>query len=420
MLHAEIVSIGDELLIGQIINTNASYISNSLNAIGVDVSRVTTTGDHEKRLSAAIALAWKENDIVIATGGLGPTHDDISKVIVAKFFKKKLVLHPPTLRRVEARFKTFGIGKMPKANISQAMIPEGFTVLNNDRGTAPGLLYYQGAKTFVILPGVPHEMKWLMEQHVIQLLKKNYAKKLGDVILHKTILTIGIGESLLAEKVGDVSTFLAKGATLAYLPKLSGVRMRISVRSNDEKNGKDTLRRIEKFIRKQISPFIFGCNDDTLEEAVVGLLQKQKTTVSTAESCTGGMLSMKLTNVSGSSAVFPGGIISYANAIKIKQLGVPQAIINKYGAVSEQCAAAMAECVRKKFGTTYALSITGIAGPDGATPEKPVGTIWIALAQEHTKTLTKLYHLGSERSINRERSSDLALELLRRRLLNLS
>ena len=420
MLTAEIISIGDELLIGQIINTNASYISNSLNAIGVDVTRVTTIGDHEKRLTAAIALAWQEHDIVIATGGLGPTHDDISKVIVAKFFKKKLVLHKPTLIRVTARFKSFGIGKMPEANISQAMIPEGFTVLNNDKGTAPGLLYYKGGKTFVILPGVPHEMKWLIEQQVTKLIKKNYARKLGNVILHRTLLTTGIGESLLAEKVGDVTSFLEKGATLAYLPKISGVRMRISVRSSNEVMGKETLRRIEKHIRKQIAPFIFGINENTIEEAVVTLLKKQKATISTAESCTGGMLSMKLTNTAGSSAVFPGGVISYANTVKIKELGVPPAIIKKYGAVSEECALAMAESTLKKFGTTYALSVTGIAGPDGGTREKPVGTIWIALAQQNTPTISRLYNLGAERSINRERSSDLALELLRRRLLNLS
>ncbi len=420
MLNAEIISIGDELLIGQIINTNASYISNSLNAIGVDVTRVTTIGDNEKRLTAAIALAWQENDIVIATGGLGPTHDDISKVIVAKFFKKKLVLHKPTLIRVKARFKSFGIGKMPEANISQAMIPEGFTVLKNEKGTAPGLLYSKGGKIFVILPGVPHEMKWLMEQHVIRLIRKMYARKLGNVILHKTLLTTGIGESLLAEKVGDVTTFLEKGTTLAYLPKVSGVRVRISVRSNNEKSGKETLRRIEKHIRKQIAPFIFGINDETLEEAVVTLLKKQKATISTAESCTGGMLSMKLTNIAGSSEVFFGGVISYTNTVKIKELGVPPAVIKKYGAVSEECALAMAESALKKFSTTYALSVTGIAGPDGGTIKKPVGTVWIALAQENAPTITKLYHLGADRPINRERSSDLALELLRRRLLNLS
>ncbi|HYM21043.1 MAG TPA: competence/damage-inducible protein A [Candidatus Kapabacteria bacterium] len=416
MLTCEILSIGDELLIGQVVNTNASYISEKLNSIGIDVTRVTTVGDDATVITKAIKRAWKEQNIVIATGGLGPTHDDISKNIVAKFFGKKLILHKQTLARVKARFASFGYKKMPEANIGQAMIPQGFTVLPNDRGTAPGLLYHFNRKTFIILPGVPHEMKFLMENSVIKLLRKIHKKKLGDVIAHRTLLTTGIGESMLAEKVGDVNNFLVGGATLAYLPKTSGVRMRISVRAKSEQIAKNIIEKIERHIRSRIGAHIYGMNDETLEGAVVALLRKRKERIAAAESCTGGMLSMRITNVPGASEIFPGGVVSYSNDIKMQELGVSEATLHTYGAVSEECAIAMAESALKKFGTTYAIAITGIAGPDGGTSERPVGTVWIALADSYGTT-TKLFHFGGERAIIRERSSDAALDMLRKKLI---
>ena len=417
-MQAEILSIGDELLIGQVINTNAAEISKQLNAIGIAVSRVTTIGDDEKEILNAMKEAWKKNDIVIATGGLGPTHDDISKNVVAKFFKKKLILDKKTLANVRARFRSFGIKKMPEVNIGQAMIPQGFYVLRNDRGTAPGLLYSQRGKTFIILPGVPHEMLWLMDKWVITELRTTYKKKLGNVIIHRTLLTVGIGESTLAEKIGDVKKFLEKGATLAFLPKTSGVRLRISVSDSSEKIAKAKVARLEKYIRVRAESFIYGSALDTLEEKVFELLKKKKATLSTAESCTGGMLSMRITNVAGSSDVFMGGVVSYVNSVKINELGVSKEIIEKFGAVSEECAMAMAEGALKKFSTTFALSITGIAGPGGGTKEKPVGTVWIALAEKNKGTVTKLHKFAGDRVIIRERSADSAMEMLRRRLLD--
>ena len=404
-------------MIGQVINSNAAYISQQLNAIGIEVSKVTTIGDDEKEILLAMKAAWTKNDIVIATGGLGPTHDDISKHIVAKFFKKKLILDKKILAHVRARFRSFGIKKMPGINIGQAMIPQGFKALRNDKGTAPGLLYHQKKKTFVILPGVPHEMLWLMGQWVIPALRRLHKMELGTVIIHRTLLTVGIGESALAEKIGNVAGFMEKGATLAYLPKTSGVRLRISVRDASEKKAKAKVVRIEKHISERAGSYIYGSENVTLEDVVFELLKAKGETLSTAESCTGGMLSMRITNIPGSSKVFMGGAVSYTNAVKTSELGVPKEVIEQHGGVSEECAIAMAEGALENFGTAYSLAITGIAGPGGGTKEKPVGTVWIALGERNKPTIARLFKFAGDRTIVRERSTDSALEMLRKRLL---
>ncbi len=418
MLTAELISIGDELLIGQVINTNVAFISTQLNALGIDVARITTIGDSEEGIRETIDRAWKEHDIVIATGGLGPTHDDISKKVVAKYFKKPIYLHTSTLARVKARFKKFGYKTMPVSNYTQAEVPKDFLVLPNDKGTAPGLAFYHKKKTFVILPGVPQEMKFLIEKKVIPLLKQQYKRKLGEAIMHQTLLTSGIGESLLAEKIGPMEPILEAGATLAFLPRMGGVRLRISVRANNTAAAKRTIAQVEKKIRTKVGSYIYGVNEESLEEIINTLLTQRRETVSAAESCTGGKLSMKITSIPGSSAVFPGSVISYSNDIKTEELGISPTILKNYSAVSEECAIAMAEGIRKKFGTTYSLSITGIAGPDGGSPAKPVGTVWIALATAH-HTIAKLFRFGGEREDIRERSADAALELLRRYLVGL-
>jgi nicotinamide-nucleotide amidase len=416
MIRAELLSIGDEILIGQIVNTNASFISQQLNAIGIDVHRITTVGDNEKDILEAIKRAWKESDVVIATGGLGPTHDDISKNLVAKFFGKPLRLDKKTLAHVKARFKRLGYKKMPEVNIGQAMVPKDFIALRNDHGTAPGLWYTDKGKTFVILAGVPHEMKFLMAKWVIPSLRKTYKGKFGQAIIHKTLLATGIGESALAEKVGDMKDILEKGATLAFLPKTSGIRLRISARAENQKKALSLVSRVESRILLRAGAYVFGADDDRLEEVVIKLLKEHKKTISTAESCTGGLLSEKLTNISGASEVFPGGIVSYSYEAKTKELRVPSELLRKHGAVSEECAKAMAEGALKKFGTDYALAITGVAGPDGGTKEKPVGMVWIALAEKGKETATKLLQTAGSRSIVRERSTDAALDKLRRRL----
>lgn len=226
-MQAEIITIGDELLIGQVVNTNAAYLGRALSSLGIPAIRETTVGDDLKSILAAFRRAWKESDVVIVTGGLGPTHDDISKAAVAKFFRTKMSLHKPTLKAVRERFARLGYDKMPEVNIGQAMVPDGFTTLRNERGTAPGLLRHEHGKTFVILPGVPQEMEGIMQSHVIPFLRRTHKEDL-HIILHRTLLTTGIGESWLAEKVGDPKTFLGADTTLAFLPRPSGVRLRIS------------------------------------------------------------------------------------------------------------------------------------------------------------------------------------------------
>lgn len=417
MLTAELLSIGDELLIGQIVNTNASYLSEQLNSLGIEVKRITTVGDNEKDIIRAMQRARKENDIVIATGGLGPTHDDISKNVVAKFFKKKLVLDTKTLRHVEARFKSFGYKKMPENNIGQALVPQDFTALRNDKGTAPGLLYYDNNKTFIIMAGVPHEMKWLTQKWVLPYLKKHYKGRFGQAIIHKTLLATGIGESLLAEKIGDMKDILEAGVTLAFLPKTSGIRLRISARAPSQSKAEAAIKRVEKRINSKVSQYIFGSDEQTLEDIVVSLLRKKGQTVSFAESCTGGMLAMRLTSVAGASNVYHGSVVTYADSLKTRELNVTPKILKQHGAVSEECVKAMAVGALKKFQTTFGIAISGIAGPDGGTPDKPVGTIWIALAERGHSTIAKKYHFGDGRPIVRERACDAALEMLRQRLL---
>ena len=417
-MHAEIISIGDELLIGQVINTNAAYLSRELNAAGIAVNRVTTVGDTMQDILKAFRGAWKDADIVIVTGGLGPTHDDISKNAVAKFFRKKLVLHQPTLRDVKERFLKLGYSKMPEGNVGQAMVPEDFKPLKNEKGTAPGLLYREGEKTFAILPGVPYEMEYITANGLIPALRLSYKKNL-EIIRHKTLLTIGIGESALAEKIGNPEAFLHDGTTLAFLPGASGVRLRISSRGKTHLTVEGEIDRIEQLLRQRVAKYIYGTGEETLEAHIVKILTKLHKTVSTAESCTGGLIASKITNVSGASAVFPGSIVTYANEVKMAKLGVKASTLSRFGAVSEETAREMAEGVRKRLKTDYALSVTGIAGPGGGTPEKPVGTIWIALAEQGEKTITKKLQFASDRTTNRERAATAALEMLRRRLLKL-
>lgn len=418
-MRAEILSIGDELLIGQVVNTNASYLGKVLSEIGIAVGRVSTVGDDRAEIRRAFKRAWKEFDVVIVTGGLGPTHDDISKDEVARFFGKKLYLDQTALRSVKARFKRFGYTKMPESNIGQAMVPEGFTAITNKVGTAPGLFYQEKEKTFVILPGVPHEMRWLMENGILKRLEQSYRTQERSIIKHRTLLTIGIGESLLAEKIGDVKEFLSENSTLAFLPKNGMVRLRISVHGAKASTVNKEIATIEKRLRERAEKWIYGADEETLEGNIIALLAKNNYTISTAESCTGGMIAARLTDVAGSSSAFLGSIVCYDNKVKKEELGVPQRILTKHGAVSEEVATILAENVRTKLGTTFGIGVTGVAGPGGGTPEKPVGTVWIALAEKGKPTFVKRYSFVGDRAMNRERSTNTALDLLRRRLVGL-
>ncbi len=417
MLRSEIITIGDELLIGQVVNTNASWIAKELSTLGIPVGRITTVGDKEKEIIAAAKKAWKENDVVIATGGLGPTHDDISKAAIAKLFGKEMKLHAPTLKFVKERFSRMGYARMPESNIGQALVPEGFRVLPNERGTAPGLLYHEGGKTFIIVAGVPAEMEFVMRTGVLPFLEKNYKGKL-EAVQHRTLYTSGIGESSLAEMIGEPKKFLGTNTTLAFLPRAGGVRMRISTSAPTKANAQKEIDRVEAILRERAGRFIFGVAEETIEEYIVRTLTAQHKTLGTAESCTGGLIASTITKVPGSSEVFRGGIVSYHNEVKIAELNVKRETLDKFGAVSEETAREMAEGAVMRLGTDFAVSTTGIAGPSGGTPEKPVGTVWIALAERGKPTVTKLLQGDFGRQMNVERSMAAVLEILRKRLTN--
>jgi nicotinamide-nucleotide amidase len=412
---SELISIGDELLIGQVVNTNAAALAKALNEIGVTVERTTTIGDSERGIYQAFERAWSEHDVVIVTGGLGPTHDDISKEIVSRFFNAPLEFHEDILEKVRARFERFGLKKMPESNRSQALVPKGFTSLPNDVGTAPGLYLHRDGKSFAILPGVPSEMEWLLRNSLLGLLKEAFAYKGLETIQHRTIITAGIGESLLAEKIGDANALLNGEATLAFLPRSGGVRLRISAKG-EALHVENALTRIGDEIRRRIPQHVIGEGDVSAAESVVRLLIDRNETLALAESCTGGMIGAALTEVAGSSAVFLGGVISYSNDVKRSELDVPDDLLREYGAVSEQVATAMADGALKKLGSDYALSVTGIAGPGGGSEQKPVGLVFIGIAQKGHPTIARRFHFQDTRKGNREKSVAAALEMLRRRL----
>ncbi|HEY3876191.1 MAG TPA: nicotinamide-nucleotide amidohydrolase family protein, partial [Candidatus Kapabacteria bacterium] len=324
-------------------------------------------------------------------------------------------LHNPTLKAVKERFARLGYTQMPESNVGQALVPEDFKVLKNDRGTAPGLLYHSEGKTFVIVAGVPSEMEFVMETGVLPFLEKQYKGKL-EAVLHRTLYTAGVGESSLAELVGDPKEFLGTNTALAFLPRAGSVRMRIDARARTKAKAQKEIDRVEHILRERAGRFIFGMAEEKIEEYLVRALTKQHKSLSTAESCTGGLIASMITKVVGASEVFRGGIVSYHNGVKSEQLGVRNKTLEVYGAVSEETACEMAEGALERLKTDFALSTTGIAGPTGATPGKPIGTVWIALAERGKPTVAKRLQGDFGREMNTERSASAALELLRKRL----
>ncbi len=414
-MNAEIFTVGDELLMGQVVNTNASWLGEQLNFLGIEVSRIVAAGDDEQIIKRELIAAFESAELIIITGGLGPTHDDVTKAAVASFFGLKLYLDEVTLERIQDRFARRG-REMPQSNRIQAMVPEGFTVLPNPVGTAPGLWYvtqWQGEERLLaIMPGVPHEMKTLMQEEVIPRLRE---RKDLRVICHRTLLTSGIGESNLQEVIGDLSGFLGPNMRLAFLPSTSGVRLRMSAYGEARAKVEENMHRLEEYLRSRIRRFIYGVNDDTLEGVVGAELADRKLTISLAESCTGGYVTNRLTNVSGASTYVAGAIVAYSNKVKMEVLGVERNILEQEGAVSESVARQMAVGVRRRLGSDIGISTTGIAGPSGGTTDKPVGTVWVGLADQQ-KDYAVRYHLAEERLLNKELTSTVVLNLIRRHL----
>jgi len=410
-MQAEIITIGDELLIGQVVDTNSAWMARQLNDIGIDVKQITSVSDNEQHIINALNEAKTRVGIIFMTGGLGPTKDDITKNTLCKYFNTKLVFNEKAFAAVEHQFKIRG-KEVTAVNRKQAELPGNCTPVYNKNGTASGMWFEQDSKHFISMPGVPFEMKAMMENDILPLLKEKFNT---PFIYHKTILTQGAGESFLAEMIEKWEDNLPSHIRLAYLPSPGAVRLRLTAKGDSEKI-KDETEELVKKLRHIIEKYIYGYDDDTLEEVVGNLLREKKYTLSTAESCTGGNIAHLITSVAGSSDYFIGSIVSYANRIKESFLNVDAATLNRYGAVSEPVVLAMAENVKEKFSTDYAIAVSGIAGPGGGTVEKPVGLVWIAIATPE-KVFAKSFRFGNNRLRNIEVSSQTALNMLRKELL---
>ncbi|MDD4425290.1 MAG: competence/damage-inducible protein A [Mariniphaga sp.] len=412
-MQCEIITIGDEILIGQVIDTNSAWIAGQLNMNGIEVYQATSVHDDPEHIRVALRNAGERVDLVVLTGGLGPTKDDITKKVLCEFFQTSLVFHEPTFELIQQRFKNRNI-PLNKLNRDQALVPEICTVLPNRAGTAPGMWFEKKDTIYISLPGVPFEMKQLMQQEVLPRLKSHHKIK---AIYHKTVLTQGIPESMLAERIEQWETSLPQHIKLAYLPNPMSVRLRLSATGN----GGDTLKlqvdqEIEK-LKLLIPEYIFGYDKETLAEVTGRLLLERKQSLAVAESCTGGFISHLITAVPGCSAWFKGSIIAYSNEVKQNILGVSAETLRQYGAVSEQVVREMAEGARKKLNAGFAVATTGIAGPTGGTEGKPVGTVWIAIASPNHTTAEK-FVFGDIRERNIIRSGQTALQLLRRKIIN--
>lgn len=415
-MNSKILTVGDEILIGQIVNTNAAFLGDVLFSIGIPVEKSVTIGDDETMLLNEFQDSIDNYDVTIITGGLGPTHDDITKPVLIKFFNDELILNDKVLKHVTEIFSTRGV-PMPATNVGQAMVPAKSKIIWNANGTAPGIWMEKDNKVFIALPGVPYEMKAMINDFVVPLLKEKFMKNLDYVLKQKTLLTTGVGESVLNEMMGDVHSII-KNDKLAFLPSIEGVRLRINVNAESEEKAEERISEIENQIREKIGEHIFGIGEEILEEITGKMLSEKNLSISIAESCTGGLLSSRITDVSGSSSYFVGGVVAYSNEFKIKFLDVKEETLREFGAVSEETAKQMAEGVRKHFNTDIGISITGIAGPGGGTDKKPVGLVYIGYSDKNI-TFASKFLFGNFRERNKKRAAQMALEILRKALLKL-
>jgi nicotinamide-nucleotide amidase len=407
-ITAELLTIGDEILYGQIVDTNSQWMSVELSQVGIKVIRKTTVGDLEDEILTAFAEAEKRADVILITGGLGPTSDDLTKPCLAKYFDCELRMHEEALAEVTEFFKSRG-RELTEVNRQQAALPVCCQKVTNKMGTAPGMWFHRNGKVFVSMPGVPHEMKRMMTDIVIPKLCETFKT---PTIQHTVIRTVGIGESFLADKIADWEKSLPTHIKLAYLPSLGEVKLRLTAIGDDkEKLAAESHALVEK-LYAIAGEFIFGIGEQPLEAVLGTTLRNLKLKIAVAESCTGGYLSHLITSVPGSSDYFMGGVIAYDNEVKTKQLGIDTSTLEKFGAVSEETIKEMAEAVRIKFNTDIGIATSGIAGPGGGSDDKPVGTVWIAYADKD-KTVTKKLQLSKDRMINIRMSSVSALNLMR-------
>jgi nicotinamide-nucleotide amidase len=409
---AEIITIGDEILYGQILDTNAQWMSTALNDIGVRTVRRTTIGDNEADIITALSEAEARVDIILITGGLGPTKDDLTKPCLAKFFESELELDESALADVISVFESKG-RELTDINRQQAVLPIVCQKITNAIGTAPGMWFDREGVVFVSMPGVPYEMKMMMTNHIIPKLLQTFKM---PVIFHTLIKTIGIGESWIAEIIEAWEDNLPPNIGLAYLPSLGQVKLRLTGVGTDQAALEHQVQEQISLVAPLISQYIFGYDQDTIESTTGRDLAANHLTLSTAESCSGGYLAHMITSVPGSSVYYKGSIVSYANDIKINELGVPKEIIEQYGAVSKPTVEQMAMRIRDKFGTDIGLATSGVAGPDGGSADKPVGTVWIAYADSQ-KCVSRKLQLGTQRALNIQLSALHSLNLLRQQLI---
>ncbi len=416
-MQAEIITIGDEILIGQIVDTNSAFIATLLNMNGISVKQISSVSDDREHILKALDEAKERADIILITGGLGPTKDDITKKTLCDYFNTTMRFDEEAYQDVVNLFAQYGKEVTP-INRLQAEVPAICQVIRNYNGTAPCMWFDVDGKVFVSMPGVPYEMKALMKNQVVPKLKERFS---FPAIFHKTVLTQGIGESALSIIISDWEDSLAAvNIKLAYLPAPGMVRLRLSTKGSEESKLRSLVEIKIEELQSIISEYIygyetFGEENDTLEQVIGKLLKKNNKTVSTAESCTGGFISHLITKVPGSSDYYVGSVISYSYEIKETELGVSKEVLEKQGAVSQPVVEQMAKAIREKYHTDYSISASGIAGPGGGTPEKPVGTVWIAIATPE-KVFSEKFQFGNHRERNIQKTANAALNMLRKEL----
>ncbi len=416
-MKAQIISIGNELLIGDTINTNASWMGQFLNELGIEITRIHTISDDKNLIKETVQQSMSESDLVITTGGLGPTHDDITKTCITELFNTNLIKDEAVDEYIRELFKSRNI-PFSESNTWQAMVPENCEVLFNKAGTAPGMWFHENDCFLAVLPGVPYEMKYLMEKGVASKLRE-VSKSIG-YIHTEYVKVAGIGESTLSDTLlGDLSTYLNDHVSLAFLPSFGQVTLRITGRGKTKEEAILKSSRLSTLINEKASQYIYGNSKEvTISEAVGELLKNKNLTIATAESCTGGLIANKITDISGSSAYMLGGIVSYDNSVKVNLLDVKQQDLNELGAVSKEVALQMAKGVSNKLGSHISISTTGVAGPTGGTKEKPVGTVWIGIFGLGQHFAVKAL-FTKDRLVNKERTAVIALEIIRRLLLGI-
>lgn len=408
-IFASIITIGDELLIGQVIDTNSAWMAQELNKAGIWLRRRVAVGDSKEEIVYTLDEESRHASIILITGGLGPTADDITKPVLCEYFNGKLVTDEDALANVTSIFARLN-RPMIERNRKQAEVPDTCTVIPNKRGTAPGMWFEKDGKIYVSMPGVPHEMKGMMTDYVIPQLQKHFTFPFID---HRTLLTAGIGESFIAEKISGWEGALPSHLKLTYLPNYGMVRLRITGTDSDNYRLQQDLNTQFSLLKDLVKDWMVVDEDIPMQQVIGKLLLKRNATVATAESCTGGYIAHLITSVAGSSEYFKGSIVSYANAVKEQILGVPHQVLDSVGAVSEETVRQMVTGALAALDTEYAVATSGIMGPGGGTPEKPVGTVWIA-AGNKKRIITECFHLRYDRSRNIEMAATFALNMLRK------